>query len=194
MVTHLPSPILVIGYGNTLRSDDGVGPAVVQAISQWQNSQLQTLICHQLTPELADTIAGAGLVIFVDALDCNALKMSAPKTQLRSLDLEIRPPTSVSAAVTAENLETPSLLGHFYQPESLLHMTKWLYGHVPPAWLIAVPAVSFELGCEFSEIAIQGMQRALVVIQTLIDEVQGMTTNFPSLHLPSESLKLPVRI
>lgn len=50
---------LVIGYGNPLRGDDGVGPFVA--------SRLGGTVVHQLTPELAERLAAADIAFFIDA-------------------------------------------------------------------------------------------------------------------------------
>ena len=42
---------LVIGYGNTLRGDDGVGPRVAVAVEDLQLPGVRTLVCQLLTPE-----------------------------------------------------------------------------------------------------------------------------------------------
>ena len=63
----IEAEVLVIGYGNTLRGDDGVGPRVVEAIGTLGLPGVRTLICPLLTPELADPISRAEKVIFVDA-------------------------------------------------------------------------------------------------------------------------------
>ena len=49
---------LVIGYGNTLRGDDGVGPRVAEAIEKLNLPGVRTLVCQQLSPEHADPISG----------------------------------------------------------------------------------------------------------------------------------------
>ncbi len=58
---------LVIGYGNTLRGDDGVGPRVVEAIEKLNLPGVRTLVCQQLSPEYADPVSRAHTVVFVDA-------------------------------------------------------------------------------------------------------------------------------
>ena len=50
---------LVIGYGNELRGDDAVGPLVARTAESWQRPGLRALAVQQLTPELAEDIAGA---------------------------------------------------------------------------------------------------------------------------------------
>src|SRR3954471_3504710 len=59
--------VLVIGYGNTLRSDDGVGPHIAIEAAAWGLPRLETIAVPQLTPELAELLASAELLIFVDA-------------------------------------------------------------------------------------------------------------------------------
>ena len=68
--------VLVIGYGNPLREDDGIGWRVVEEIENGEivgvlqslgNCQLETVAVHQLLPELAGDVSEAELVIFVDA-------------------------------------------------------------------------------------------------------------------------------
>ena len=62
--------ILIIGYGNTLRGDDGVGYKIAEIIEQWNINNITSLAVHQLTPDLAENIAQADTVIFVDMGDC----------------------------------------------------------------------------------------------------------------------------
>jgi hypothetical protein len=64
--------ILLIGYGNELRGDDGVGPYVAREIDRRDLPGVRTFALHQLAPELAEEIAGADGVIFVDAEECGA--------------------------------------------------------------------------------------------------------------------------
>ena len=77
----LKSALLVIGYGNTLRGDDGVGPRVAEAVAAMALPGVRTLGCHQLAPEHAEAISRADRVVFVDAaVD------AAKKVQFRRLE------------------------------------------------------------------------------------------------------------
>jgi hydrogenase maturation protease len=59
---------LVIGYGNTLRRDDGVGVRVAELLAVDPRMEgADILAVHQLTPELAIDVGEATLVVFVDA-------------------------------------------------------------------------------------------------------------------------------
>jgi len=61
-------PVLIIGYGNPLRCDDGIGWRAAQAIMQaWPEKQVRVEAAHQLLPEMADWLAEASHVIFIDA-------------------------------------------------------------------------------------------------------------------------------
>ena len=55
---------LVVGVGNPLREDDGVGWHLAEALAQ---TGVPTHTCHQLLPELAAELSQVDLVLFVDA-------------------------------------------------------------------------------------------------------------------------------
>ena len=144
-----PSPgsgLLVIGYGNPLRGDDGVGPKVVEAVEELHLPDVRTLICHQLSPEHAEPIARARMVIFVDAA------VDAPKgVQLRKL----------------EPNETSQLMAHAADPRTMLALARDVFGHCPEAWWLTIPAVKLGFGEELSPDARHGFEVALEQIRTL---------------------------
>jgi hydrogenase maturation protease len=141
--------ILVIGYGNDLRSDDGIGQHIAKVVSQWNQVGVRSLWVHQLTPELASDITTAKLVIFVDAY-------RAFQTQ----DVQVR----FLAPVCRDIIDT-----HNSDPPGLLKLAQSVYGHCPPAWLIAVPGVNFELGESFSPTTKKGLNQALEQIANLLE-------------------------
>jgi hydrogenase maturation protease len=122
--TPTPPPgLVVIGYGNELRSDDGLGPRLARRIEEQSWPGLHVVIRHQLTLELGALISPARAVVFLDA------SVDSERVLLRPL-----------AASPGE----PSL-GHSIQPGDLLAVVTGLYGPCPPAWWITMPA--FDLGC-----------------------------------------------
>ena len=137
-------PLLIIGYGNTLRSDDGVGPKVAERIATLALPGVQTLSCGLLTPELADPIAQAQVVVFVDA----ALDGSR-EVQLRKL------------APTASS----QIMAHAAEPGVLLALARDIFGHAPNAWWLTIPIKSTAIGEEFSLMAMQGAARAIDMIK-----------------------------
>ncbi len=47
------SRLLIIGYGNTLFGDDGLGQLIAQRVAEWAVPGVLALARHELTPELA---------------------------------------------------------------------------------------------------------------------------------------------
>ncbi len=144
----LRQPMLVIGYGNSLRCDDGVGPQIARAVAAWEIPNVTTIAVHQLTPDLVEAIARADGVIFIDA--CAVAETP---------DIQIRPLTLAEAGMTS---------GHWCEPHVLLAITQALYGYHPRSWWVMVPGVNFELGESLSPVAQQGIEAALEAIEQLI--------------------------
>jgi len=149
---------LVIGIGNPLRGDDGVGPhlaatvaaSVVTTVATTVSSpgsaghggvQVQVLVVHQLTPELAEPLSEARRALFLDAW----LASTASRPCLQPL----RP---------APHWEGSS---HRLTPAVLLGLADLLYGATPTAQLLLVPAFVMEPMAEgFSPPLRRGLPRA----------------------------------
>jgi hydrogenase maturation protease len=116
---------LVIGYGNTLRGDDGIGPWVAKAIADncWQG--VVALAVQQLTPELVEHLAQAHTVVFIDAC-----------VDARSRTVELAP------LVAGDN---PALHTHVADPQRLLCLAHTLYANAPVAWMVRVAGADFGL-------------------------------------------------
>ena len=143
--------ILVIGYGNTLRGDDGAGQKVAATLARWHLPNVRSLSRHQLTPELAEDIANANTIIFVDA---------------RTSSCEIDPQVQIKR-IEASNLNASSL-GHISNPHSLLALAQSLYGQVPLAYWILIPGINFDFGEQLSPLTEQGVVIALDKIKMLL--------------------------
>jgi hydrogenase maturation protease len=123
---------LIIGYGNTLRTDDGVGRCVAERLAADARLVGATVIgVHQLAPELVVDISQADLVVFVDAG---------------------RGPAA--GTFTIEPLERSEgarrTWSHHFNPALLLTLADELYGVSPPAYIVAVGVESFEVGDRLS--------------------------------------------
>jgi hydrogenase maturation protease len=126
--------ILVIGYGNPLRGDDGVGCVVAEEVARRMcapDSRVQVVACHQLNPELAEAIAETRAVIFVDA--CVDLKPGEVKLRV----------------VTADQF-SPGGFTHHLKPSALLAAAAELFGQAPPAKCVVIGAASFDIGMELT--------------------------------------------
>jgi len=120
---------IVIGYGNTLRSDDGAGYRVAEQVKRWQHPSLAAWPAQQLLPEMAAALAEVELAIFVDA-----------KAQTTTAILEcchLKP-------------QTQQLWMHHLEPTSLLALTEQLYGCQPRAYWLLLPAENFAFGEQLS--------------------------------------------
>lgn len=63
--------VCLIGIGNTLRSDDGVGAVVCEYFQKNHSTQLEVIITHQLDITLVEDIVPFKHVVFVDASSLN---------------------------------------------------------------------------------------------------------------------------
>jgi hydrogenase maturation protease len=125
------SRLLIIGYGNPQRGDDGLGwHAADQLRKTIDDPEVEILAVHQLTPELMDPVSRARRAIFIDA--CQDGEPG-----------EIRERRVGLAAGKAR-------FTHHFTPESLVEGAKSLFGTAPEAVLYTVCGASFELGAELS--------------------------------------------
>jgi|ERR1041385_4300432 hydrogenase maturation protease len=138
--------LLVIGYGNDLRGDDAVGPAVAAAVEQMRLDGVRVLIQHQLTPELAEPVSRARAVVFVDAAE------SGDRT------IQIHELTSA---------DRNGILTHACVPQSLLGLARTLFGHCPRGWSITIPVERTAFGEPLSAPASQGAALAVAEIKKI---------------------------
>lgn len=144
--------LLVIGYGNTLRSDDGVGPKVADAVAALNLPGVTALACPQLTPELAEPIAQAGVVVFVDAA------VDAPD------EVRLRPLSPDSSS---------RILAHAAAPAAMLALARDVFGHAPVAWWLTLPAANLAFGEELSTQAESCLRTAVAQIRELVRKPAG---------------------
>jgi hydrogenase maturation protease len=139
-----PTPtgrILVIGYGSTLRGDDGIGPRAAELLADDPRlAGAAVLARHQLTPELAADIAEADLVVLVDASE------TEPPGRIA-----VRRLAGGSAAAEAAVGGAGGTWTHHVDAESLLALARELWGAAPAVYLVAIGAESMELGDGLSE-------------------------------------------
>lgn len=126
-IERRPTPDrLVIGIGNPLRCDDGVGTLLAEEAGGRS--------VHQLTPELAEEIAPLQAVLFIDAW----LAPAGAGPELRELGL---------GRGAAAILDAGS---HRLEPEQLLAVCEALYGRRPRGHLLRVPGFVFGHGTALS--------------------------------------------
>ena len=135
----------MIGIGNPLRGDDGVGIWLAERAERWRPAP-RVLTVQQLTPELSDVLARVQRVLFVDAWLANrtqAAGMAAAASSDRSLQpLLQRLP--LTPGPPDDGVSESAVLSHGLDPLQLLAITALLQGATPAGWLLLVPA--FALG------------------------------------------------
>ena len=119
--------ILIIGYGNPLRSDDGIGWHAAEELTRWFTSpEVEVLIRYQLTPEVADVIHQCDAVIFIDA------------------GRDGVPGEVMFERITAK-AERPSF-SHELAPAAVLELCRQIYHRCPAAFMVSLCGECFEHG------------------------------------------------
>jgi hydrogenase maturation protease len=140
---------VVLAIGNTLRGDDGVAGRVADLLGTHSGVDVRRV--HQLTPELAEEIAHAAAVVFVDA---------DPEAGEARLDRLVPAPRR-------------SAFTHAVTPCELVLLAEQLYGFQGAAYLCHVPAEKFTAGDSLSEVAEEGAHAAAHCVLTLTRSKRG---------------------
>jgi len=147
------SRILVIGYGNPLRGDDGFGVYVAERLHHEGVGEQVTLITrHLLTPELAEDLSEAEFVLFI------AVSSSSPYGA--QICRRIRPGLSVVQSFASG-----------LSPESLLSCTQAVYDHLPQGLLVEVGSSRFDQGACLSPEIAGLVEPAAEVVQAIIRHI-----------------------
>jgi hydrogenase maturation protease len=157
--------ILVIGYGNALCGDDGLGVECVRRLVEdaaIQDYPLELIAAHQLTPELVEPISRADGVIFIDAAQTNA-----PFGMITCR--ELTPARAVEQA-------TSTAFTHYIYPTTLLEGAESLYGHRPLAYLYTVSGQNFGLGDAFSSAVESALSRLSTDVKARIVQCTNLAS------------------
>ena len=119
---------IIIGIGNTLRSDDGLGNHAAELLAEMPTfADVEVISVQQLLPEQADLLVAYDLVIFIDA----SYEDEPGEVKMRQL----LPDETLSNGFS-----------HHFSPAHLLLLTRELYSKFPQAYLFSIGAENFELG------------------------------------------------
>jgi len=118
------SRLLIIGYGNPLRGDDGFGwHAASRLLDRIADPEIEVMAVQQLTPELMEPISRAAGVVFIDA------GVSGERGMLQERKL--------TAAADGGGFT------HHSTPAGLLAGARELFGGAPEATLYSVRGEDF---------------------------------------------------
>jgi hydrogenase maturation protease len=141
---------LILGWGNPGRRDDGLGPALVAAISADRPAGVTVETDYQLQVEDAAEVARYGRVFFVDA------------------DRACPAPYSLRRLEASER--RMSFSTHSVAPEAILALTRDLFGANPEAWLLGIRGYEFDdFGEGLSVPAQENLQAAVDFVQAACD-------------------------
>jgi len=158
--------LLLVGYGNTSRRDDGVaarilegllarlgldGPQITGEDDLDAGHGLRLLFLHQLAPELAELVAGYDTVVFIDA-------------HVEGSGWEPLSWQRLGPAVEA------GMVGHHLKPGVVLALAERLYGCSPEAYLLSVLGHDFDFGESLSEETSALAERAVDRLEQLVRE------------------------
>jgi hydrogenase maturation protease len=139
--------VLVCGYGNPFRTDDGVGHILAPAMAEMIASlggEADVRLEHQLLPEMAEEFGQYDLLVFADA--------RVPGTGSGN-GYDIR---EISPDPALEGLNI-----HSVGPEWVLALAARIWGKVPPSLLVSVEGESFDFGERLTPACETRMKQAL---------------------------------
>lgn len=136
---------LIIGYGNPYRRDDGVAWHIINAIRERTGQEplareddgedqlgaaVDTLMLHQLLPELAPLLKDYAQAVFVDA-------------HAGSIPEDVR-------VIAVEEEYGFQAVTHHMSPGMMLRLAREVGGAAPRGWLVSVRGADFDFGEELS--------------------------------------------
>lgn len=154
--------LLIIGYGNPDREDDGVAWHILRALTLKlelpapdsyeeefpQNEKIDFSFYLQLTPEMAEEISAYEYVCFVDAHTGNIPE------EVRLIDVE------------SDFQRSP--FTHHLTPQSLISICESLYGSKPEAVLLSVRGYRFLFSRQLSDETMELVPQAIDLIWSWI--------------------------
>ena len=152
-MTEGPAKVLVIGYGNPGRCDDGLGPALAEALEQAPIPGVTVDSDYQLTVEHAAAVAEHDAVVFADAA------VSGPEPFAFQ---EISPRWGESFTT------------HHVDPQAVLHLARSLFSSAARGHVLAVRGYAFnEFGETLSPQAQRNLAAALEFLRNLLQAGSG---------------------
>ena len=147
--------ILIYGYGNPGREDDGLGIELVKRTEEWAKQTgligIEFDSNYQLNIEDADAISGKDLVIFADASTENIEDF-------------------ILTEVTGER--DVSFTTHAASPGYIVKLCHDLFGKCPKVFLLHIKGYQWEFKEGLSEVAEENLQKALVFMKEYLINLQ----------------------
>ncbi len=157
------SKVIIIGCGNPLRGDDGIGWYAVDRLAEsHKQTDFEFIKCRELLPEISEKISEAKYVLFIDAAVDSGEQLSHDAVGEKNI-------------APAENF--PSLDTHQLDPGGLLAFSAALYGNIPEAVMLTVKGKSFEyregISDEVQQDVLSLISRAHEILNKWSEELQA---------------------
>ena len=150
MSTSPKMKLLIVGIGNTLRSDDGVGAYVCEKMEKLNLPGTTTIIVQQLQVEMIEEMSHYDHVIIVDA--------SATNDTIQFEPLQ-------------ENLQQTVASSHHVNASLIQTLSQKLYNKTLSLYLCAIPGSNFDTGDTLSIDTEKTAKEAIVLIKTWINKL-----------------------
>ena len=144
--------ICIVGVGNTIRADDGIGNYICNAIEQMQIPGVNTMIVQQLEAELVEDLLHFDHVLITDA------SVEGKEADLYNLLPNNGPPLSSS---------------HHLNAAMLAALSEKVYGIKMSLFICAVRGHDFNIGDTISEKAKANCQQAISLILEWIGSLRN---------------------
>ncbi len=132
--------VVVLGWGNVTRTDDALGPLLLEHVRRAQLQHVTIVEDFQLQPEHAFDLSGHDLALFVDA----GFKTPEPFVFFQ---------TAPRASITFSS--------HKLAPEAVLDIHERVLGETPPpAFVLCVAGEDFSVGDTLSTTTVRRLELA----------------------------------
>ena len=157
--------MLVIGYGNAYCHDDGVALYIINELRRRRGirelqpeedglddlgHEVDSIMLHQLVPEIVPVVARYQRVVFVDA-------------HAGSIPDDVR-------VIRVQEEHRFHAVTHHMSPGMILNMSRETKGAAPSGYLVSVRGENFDFGLGLSE---RCMRRADIATEKILDLAQG---------------------
>lgn len=143
--------VLLVGYGNAMRSDDGLGWHAAERLAEDQRLAGSVVLQRQqLTPELALDISESALVVLIDAS------------------------TALAPGVFSVTMVEPAAdvldrtWSHHVSPTTLVAIARELYGRACEVYVVSCGVQSLDIGDRLSPVVEQALPQMVDAIAELV--------------------------
>ncbi len=144
--------ILVIGYGNPTRCDDGVGPYVAGLLAGLNIPHVRVLIVQQLQPELVEEAIHCRKIFLIDAAQ-------------EGIEVSVKKVSSLARSVSASS--------HYLSPETFAGLARTLYHKDLELYVCSILGENFDIGDTMSPIAYERAEEAFLLVKAMIEGEAG---------------------